>query len=125
MIEYPMHNFDVAPTSKTRNSPQGGSRRVVPSLRDGGRDSCVRTRSNFGLESHHDLHCNTCQDESTLVKHLSLLVKVIACVGQRMGASLITARGSVLGPPLHACGPNICMKWLCNVLNTQLTTLMW
>ena len=28
-------------------------------------DSCVRTHSNIGLESHHDLDRNTGQDEST------------------------------------------------------------
>jgi hypothetical protein len=80
VFEYPMHNFDVARyralEPESPHTERGTTTRTmyVTPLRAGDGDSCVRMRSNLGLESHHHdlLHGNTNQkeEESTLVTSL-------------------------------------------------------
>ena len=67
MFEYPLHNFDVAHASQTGNALHRGPRRVVVPLTSSRWEGfmCTHMRSNFDLESHHDPHRNSSQDEST------------------------------------------------------------
>ena len=52
MFEYPMHNFDVAHASQTGNALHHDACSPLTSSRW----ECVRTCSNFDMESHHDPH---------------------------------------------------------------------